>query len=185
MATKKIEKKTGVDSNVFDIDEISELLKLLKENGVTEFSLERSGETISLRREGANSVDASTVSKAVVAPSVVAAVPQVPAQLPLQQISSPAEAAPANDTSIAPANNLSEIKSPMVGTFYTRSTPDADPYVSVGDTVKKGQVVCIIEAMKIMNEIEAEHSGRIVEVCVEDGQMAEYEETLFRIEPLG
>ena len=71
----------------------------------------------------------------------------------------------------------------MVGTFYTKPAPDADAYVSVGDVVKKGDTLCIIEAMKIMNEIESEKSGRIVEICLEDGQMAEYEEPLFKIEP--
>ncbi len=70
----------------------------------------------------------------------------------------------------------------MVGTFYRRPAVDADPYVEVGDVVKKGDVLCIVEAMKLMNEIESDLAGRIVEVCLEDGKMAEYGEVLFRIE---
>lgn len=81
-------------------------------------------------------------------------------------------------------SNLTDIPSPMVGTFYRKPAVDSPPYVSVGDVVSKGQVLCILEAMKLMNEIECEQSGRIAEVCLEDGQMVEYGEVLFRIEPL-
>ena len=79
------------------------------------------------------------------------------------------------------ANNLKEIKSPMVGTFYRSSSPTSEPFVKVGDKIKKGQVVCIIEAMKLMNEIESEYDGEVVEICVENEQMVEYGKTLFKI----
>lgn len=79
--------------------------------------------------------------------------------------------------------SVKEVRSPMVGTFYRRPAVDAEPYVSVGDTVKKGDVLCIVEAMKLMNEIETDIAGKIVEVSLEDGQMVEYGEVLFRIEP--
>ena len=74
-----------------------------------------------------------------------------------------------------------EIKSPMVGTFYSRSTPEKEPFVKVGDTVKKGEPLCIIEAMKLMNEIEAECDGEIIEICMKDEQMVEYGQMLFKI----
>ena len=77
--------------------------------------------------------------------------------------------------------NLRTIKSPMVGTFYASSSPDKEPYVKVGDKVKKGQVVCIVEAMKLMNEIESEFDGEIVEICVKNEDMVEYGTTLFKI----
>ncbi len=191
MATKKTEKKSEDEkANAFDIEEISELLKLLKENEVVDFKLERSGEKISLKREGERGVGLPQVSPVAVHQTIpqVAPVTQVAAPMPPTPqentaAAPPSAVAPAPEPTPEVAKNYLEIKSPMVGTFYTRPTPDAESYIGVGDTVKKGQVVCIIEAMKIMNEIEAEHSGRVVEVCVEDGQMAEYEETLFRIEP--
>jgi len=82
---------------------------------------------------------------------------------------------------VAEAEELIEIRSPMVGTFYRAPAPDADPYVEVGDEVTPGQVLCIIEAMKLMNEIESEHSGRVAEICVENGQPVEYNQVLFRL----
>lgn len=78
-------------------------------------------------------------------------------------------------------DNYKIIKSPMVGTFYSKSSPDKDPYVKCGDKISKGTVVCIIEAMKLMNEIESEFDGQIVEICVQDGQMVEYGKPLFKI----
>jgi len=76
------------------------------------------------------------------------------------------------------------VSSPIVGTFYRAASPDAEPYVNVGDIVKKGQILCIVEAMKLMNEIESEIDGKIVEILVENGQPVEYGEALFKIEPV-
>ena len=78
--------------------------------------------------------------------------------------------------------NYKIIKSPMVGTFYTSSSPKAEPFVKVGDKIKKGQVVCIVEAMKLMNQIESEFSGKITEICVQDGQAVEYGQTIMYVE---
>ena len=80
-----------------------------------------------------------------------------------------------------PVENLKVVKSPMVGTFYASSAPDKDPFVKVGDKVKKGQVLCIVEAMKLMNEIESEFDGEIVEICVENEEVVEYGKPLFKI----
>lgn len=104
----------------------------------------------------------------------------------------PASVAPAQNQGVAPAKeeaqpatsgNLIEIKSPMIGTFYMTPNPDADPFVKVGDTVKQGDPVCIIEAMKLFNEIESEVSGKIVKVLVENAQPVEYDQPLFLVDP--
>jgi acetyl-CoA carboxylase biotin carboxyl carrier protein len=94
------------------------------------------------------------------------------------------EAAPAARAEDASASNIVVVNSPIVGTFYRSASPDAPSYVEVGDVVKKGQVICIIEAMKLMNEIEAEVNGKIVKVLAENAQPVEYGEPLFHIEPV-
>ena len=105
----------------------------------------------------------------------------VPAAAPLPVVSAPGAAAGRAEA----ASKLIEVKSPMVGTFYSSPEPGAKPYVTVGSAVARGQVLCIIEAMKIMNEIECEFAGTITEVCVTDAHPVEYGQVLFRIEPNG
>lgn len=101
--------------------------------------------------------------------------------VPMQQFPQPqAPAAKAPDGAVD-FNNIVEIKSPMVGVFYAAPSPDAKPFVTVGSKVKKGDVLCIIEAMKLMNEITAEVDGEIVDVCVENGQVVEYAQILFKV----
>jgi acetyl-CoA carboxylase biotin carboxyl carrier protein len=117
---------------------------------------------------------------APVALPAVAAAPSAPSR------QTPAQGMPAVAEEAAPAKeSLIEIKSPMVGTFYAAAEPGAKPYMSVGDRVKNGQIVCIIEAMKIMNEIESEFSGVVREVLVQNAQPVEYGQVLFRIAPNG
>jgi len=113
-----------------------------------------------------------------------AAAPVAPmpvAQAASAPVAAPAAAAPA----AAPPSNLQDVKSPMVGTFYGAPEPGAKPYVSVGEQIKKGQVLCIIEAMKIMNEIESEVSGTVVEINAQDAHPVEYGQVLFRVNPNG
>jgi acetyl-CoA carboxylase biotin carboxyl carrier protein len=114
------------------------------------------------------------------------AAPPAPAMLPAPAAARPAEegTAPAPKAE-APTASLLEIKSPMVGTFYAAPEPGAKPYVAVGDRIRKGQVVCIIEAMKIMNELESEFDGVVREVAIADAQPVEFGMTLFRIDPAG
>ncbi len=104
---------------------------------------------------------------------------------PLQAASAPSEAPVALQLTVKaePASTLIDSRSPIVGTFYQSSSPDSPPFVAVNDIIKKGDVLCIIEAMKLMNEIEAEVSGTIVEILVENGQAVEYDQPLFRIKP--
>lgn len=160
----------------FDLDEISSLLKLLSENDVTEFKLERESDRLWLKRGGPEIQQVVTYAPAPVHHGVTE-VPTMAQPVPVA-LSTPA-AAP-----VAIKANFHEVKSPMVGTFYRRPAVDAEPFVKVGESVKKGDVLCIVEAMKLMNEIECDVSGKIAEVCLEDGQMAEYGEVLFRIEPM-
>ena len=172
-------------TDIFSLEDIGDLLQVLKANEVTEFKLERANERLSLKRgnEGAGHVAAAPVAQAApAAPVGFAPVESAPAQaapaqaVPAQAVPAPIAAAPAASSAVE------EVSSPMVGTFYSRPSPDADSYVNVGDIVKKGDKLCIIEAMKIMNEIEADKSGKIVSICLEDGQMVEFGEPLFKLE---
>lgn len=148
----------------FETDYIEKLAKVLAETGLTEISLEDGEQAITLRKD-------------VIVTSAPQAVVAAPAAVP----AAPVSAAPATEAS-APVKKGTPITSPMVGTFYKSPSPDADPFVSVGSTVKPGDVVCIVEAMKMMNEIESEISGKIVEVCVEDGQPVEFGQVLMYVE---
>ncbi len=126
------------------------------------------------------------ISKTSVMRGVQQAVSSVPMYAPAPALAAGAHAALAASAALAEAaSKLIEVKSPMVGTFYPAPEPGAKPYVTVGATVSKGQVLCIVEAMKIMNEIESEFSGIIREVCVADAHPVEYGQVLFRIDPNG
>lgn len=149
----------------FETDYIEKLAKVLSETGLTEISLEDGEQAITLRKD-------VIVASAPVAPVATAAPVSAPAQ-------APAQTASANE---APVKKGTPITSPMVGTFYKAPSPDAEPFVAVGQTVAKGDVVCIVEAMKMMNEIESELSGKVVEICVEDGQPVEFGQVLMYIE---
>ena len=142
----------------FETDYIEKLAKVLADTGLTEISLEDGEQAITLRKD----VVVAPVAPVVSAP--VQAAPAAQAQAP----SAPAQAAS------EPAKKGTPITSPMVGTFYKSPSPDADAFVSVGQSIKTGDVVCIVEAMKMMNEIKSEISGKVVEICVEDGQPVEF-----------
>ena len=189
----------GVSSKSdFDLEELRGILQLLSDNDVTDFTLERGQDKLRLKR-GAAPVQVQTLVQNVpTAPAPAAvAVPEAATESDsgkarqLHLVPSPAEAeVPAQTVQstielqqAAVERELIEVKSPMVGTFYRRPAVDAEPYVAQGDAIKKGDVLCIVEAMKLMNEIESEISGSIVEICLDDGQMVEYGEVLFRIEP--
>jgi acetyl-CoA carboxylase biotin carboxyl carrier protein len=144
-----------------NLKEIRALLDLLKEYGLTEVEVERGGDRIRLRR----------------GPEAAAPAP-VPGPPTLTPPPSTAEAARE-----AARADLVTIEAPMVGTFYRAPAPEAEPFVREGDAVKKGQVLCIIEAMKLMNEIESKVAGRVVRVLAENGQPIEYGQALFLIEP--
>ena len=145
-----------------DIKYIEKLAKLIKENQLTELSVKDGEQTVTLKKE-------SKMAEAV------QVMPQIQKQQPVQPKEQPVEEKQAKKTDKV-------IKSPMVGTFYKAPAAGAPPFVEVGGLVAQGEVVCIIEAMKLMNEIESDFSGKIVEICVEDGQPVEYGQPLMYIE---
>lgn len=168
-----------------DIKEIQELIKFVSKSGVSEVEIESKGFKINIKtppykRGGANQPEVQIV-QAVPAPSAQPQVVQT-APAPAATAAAPAEAAAAKKEE-ADSGNYEEVKSPMIGTFYRSPSPEKPPFVSVGDEVKKGDVICIIEAMKLFNEIEAEVSGKIVKVLVDDSTPVEYDQPLFLIEP--
>lgn len=152
-----------------NIEDIKKLLQLMEENKLVEFEYEDEGRRVKLRRS-----EDRPVTPAAVPIPVPAAVPvPAPAAAPAAPPPAAGEARPAN---------VVEFKSPLVGTFYRAAKPDADPFVNVGDEVHPEKVLCIIEAMKVMNEIKAEMSGVIREILVKNGQAVEFGEPLFLIE---
>jgi acetyl-CoA carboxylase biotin carboxyl carrier protein len=157
-----------------EIGEIRKLVELMEEKGVMELEVEDRKGKIRLVRENHHAVSASTPA---FVPAAVAA-PLSAAQTPMLSEKGAERREEQQEKSGRTVN------SPMVGTFYRAPNPDVEPYVDVEDVVNQGDVLCIIEAMKMMNEIEAEFSGRIVKVLVENGQPVEYEQSLFLIEPL-
>ena len=156
---------SGPEEGPLDLKEIKAVLKLIQETDVEEIELEQDGRRIRIRRRGLLQVAGSAPSPMVAAP--------------LTQVAGPVASAPdARETA-----HLVAIESPMVGTFYRAPAPGADPYVREGDKVEKGTVLCIIEAMKLMNEIEAEVGGKVHSILVENGQPVEYGQSLFLLEP--
>ncbi|MCI0698091.1 acetyl-CoA carboxylase biotin carboxyl carrier protein [candidate division KSB1 bacterium] len=155
-------------------EEIRRLIKIVEESNIADLEVSRWGRKVKISKYPGNSHQAPYPLTHVQIPAAPAGVP-MPAIPPAPAVEPPQPAA-------APAKNLVEIKSPMVGTFYRAPAPDADPYVQVGTTVSKGQVLCIIEAMKLMNEIEADFPCRIVEILVENTQPVEYNQPLFQVE---
>jgi len=150
------------------IDEIRELLRLFNESGVGELEVQRGEDRLLIRK----------AASAVPAPMVIAAPAPVPVSEP-QPLTTPPPAAKAAE----PEREQIMVKSPIVGTFYEASGPDAPPFVKVGDAVEPGQVLCIIESMKLMNEIEAEVAGTLETKLVENGSPVEYGQALFAILP--
>ena len=144
------------------IEEVRKLITLMVDHDLSELNIEEGSKKILLKRGGS----------------------QAPAPMGPPALAAPALAAPATP-SVAPdqAEELIEVKSPMVGTFYTASSPDGEALVAVGDPVEPDDVVCIVEAMKVMNEIKADCAGAIAELCVKNTQPVEFGQTLFRVRP--
>jgi acetyl-CoA carboxylase biotin carboxyl carrier protein len=158
-----------------DLKDIKVIIDLMKKNAVSEFELEEGDFKIKLKREPGRG---RRGDKAVAETPVIVQAPMAtPAVVPAAAVPEPVAPAP------EPAPAGLEVKSPMIGTFYRRPSPDAESFAEVGTAVEPDTVVCIIEAMKVMNEIKAEVKGTIAEVLVEDGKPVEYGQALFRIEP--
>jgi acetyl-CoA carboxylase biotin carboxyl carrier protein len=152
-----------------DIKQIQDLIRFVSKSGVNEVSIEQKDFKITIKTNEA------TVYAAAPVPQHVIAAPTAPAAIPATAV---------QDAVVIAASNYLTIKSPMIGTFYRSATPDKPLYVNVGDEVKPGTVVCIIEAMKLFNEIESEISGRIVKILVDNASPVEYDQPLFLVEPI-
>jgi acetyl-CoA carboxylase biotin carboxyl carrier protein len=155
----------------FDLNQVRELLSILNQTDIEELSLKSSDFELTIRKGSLSSGTAVAPAVAPVAPVAIAAVPIV---------APTAAAAPA-----AIDKNWVEVTSPMVGTFYRASGPDEPPFIEVGDTIRLGQAICIIEAMKLMNELEAEVAGEVMEILVENGKPIEFGQALMRVKPRG
>lgn len=157
-----------------DIKDLKTLVKLVTETDITEFEMENSEEKIVIKRGSNQEV---VYTQAPVMMSAPAAAPAAPAFAPAAATEAPAAAAPQND-------KLKTINSPMVGTFYRKPSPEADAFVEVGSVVENGGTVCLVEAMKMFNEIEAEFKCKIVEILKNDADPVEFGDALFLVEPL-
>jgi acetyl-CoA carboxylase biotin carboxyl carrier protein len=147
-----------------NVKELKEMINLMIENELTELELEKDGLKVKLRRD-----KFGVIKKEIEAPTIMMAAPQAPA----------ASSAPAQAKE---ASNIHVVRSPMVGTFYAAPAPDAEPYVTGGKQVEVDMTLCIIEAMKLMNEIKSDIRGKVVEVLATNGQAVEFDQPLFKIE---
>ncbi|MBL66966.1 MAG: acetyl-CoA carboxylase, biotin carboxyl carrier protein [Verrucomicrobiales bacterium] len=163
-----------------DIKDIKAVIDLMKKNSVTEFEMEKGEFKIRLQRDAVGGKRGAPAEPMVLAAPPAVVQQAAPAQAPAPVAApAPAESAPAP----AASSGGAEVKSPMIGTFYRRPSPDAEPYVEVGTQVEPDTVVCIIEAMKVMNEIKAETRGVITEILLDDAKPVEYGQALYRIDP--
>jgi acetyl-CoA carboxylase biotin carboxyl carrier protein len=160
-----------------DFDELRELLLVLNQTDIAEVTLKQGDYELTVRKAVAMAAAGTAIAPVTVAtaPTVAAATPILAPSI--EPMMPPASPPPLNDP------KLLEIKSPMVGTFYRAPAPGEAPFVQPGDRVSTGQTVCIIEAMKLMNELESEVSGEVVEILVENGQPVEFDQVLMRVRP--
>ena len=172
-----------------EFKEIQELIKLVNKSDISEIKIKDGEFEITLRSkdyiEAVKNKPGSTI-QTIQAPQPMPAQPQA-TQTPAQAQTSqqPAQEGSEQKEVSEEESNYITVKSPMIGTFYRSSSPDKDPFAQVGDMVKKGDVLCIIEAMKLFNEIESEFEGKIVKVLVEDSSPVEYDQPLFLLDPKG
>ena len=157
-----------------DIRKVKKLIELLEESNIDEIEIKEGEESVRISRNSAQALVAAPAQTAYTAPPVVAAAPAAPA--PAAELA-PAAAAPAPE----PATSGHVVKSPMVGTFYRAPAPTSPSFAEVGQQVKVGDVICIVEAMKMMNQIEADKAGTIEAILVENGEPVEFDQPLFSI----
>ncbi|RYZ23047.1 MAG: acetyl-CoA carboxylase biotin carboxyl carrier protein [Chitinophagaceae bacterium] len=160
-----------------DFKQIQELIQLVNDTNIGEVSIEQKDFKITIRQKE------EQITQVMAASMPQMQLPMQQMQAPAQQAALPAASAAGGSAPAAAASNTITIKSPMIGTFYRRPSPDKPDFVNVGDEVSVGKVVCIIEAMKLFNEIESEVKGKIVKVLVEDASPVEYDQPLFLVEP--
>jgi acetyl-CoA carboxylase biotin carboxyl carrier protein len=170
------ESQPGSRGGSVDFPEVERILAFMQEHGLEEFEYEREGVRIRLKKPSA--LGAAGYASLPAPEIVVASAPHA------SRVAAPAQAAPpARESESVHSEDLHIVKSPIVGTFYTSASPGSEPFVAIGAKVESGQVLCIIEAMKLMNEIESDVAGEIVRIFVENGHPVEYGEALFGIRP--
>ncbi|MBF0593788.1 MAG: acetyl-CoA carboxylase biotin carboxyl carrier protein [Candidatus Omnitrophica bacterium] len=155
-----------------NLKELKDMVELMNENKLSELEVERDGMKIKLKKASDNTLSVQPISYEL------PAVPMVP-RAPVAAAAPVVPAAAAAEVK----DNFKDIKSPMVGTFYRASSPEAAPFIEIGQTVEVGHVVCIVEAMKLMNEIKSEVRGKVVEICVDNAEPVEFGQVLFRVAP--
>jgi acetyl-CoA carboxylase biotin carboxyl carrier protein len=160
-----------------DFKQIQELIKMINKSNIGEVSIEEKGFKLTIKQKE------EPVQQLIAAPMQAQPVAMASVPMTAAQASAAAAAEKPAKAAEAPAGNTVTIKSPMIGTFYRSASPDKPAFANVGDEVTPGKVVCIIEAMKLFNEIESEVSGKIIKVLVEDASPVEYDQPLFLIEP--
>ena len=166
----------GAPQPIADLDFLRGLIAAVDESGIDSLEVARGGTRIRISKSPGSGAHAVQQAAAPAPQAAAAPLPAAPVAVPTPAPVPEMPAAP-------PANNWLEIKSPMVGTFYRSPSPEAPAYVEVGTKVSKGQTLCILEAMKLMNELEAEVAGVVREIAVDNGEPVEYGQVLFRIEP--
>jgi acetyl-CoA carboxylase biotin carboxyl carrier protein len=160
-----------------DFDEINRILDIVREHDLSEFELEREGFKIRIKK-------GSLAPTSVPAGAPIASAETQAGPAPAAPSPSPPEAVPSAGETASDETDFAIVKSPIVGTFFRAAEPGAPPFVEVGSSVKKGQVLCIIEAMKLMNEIDSEYDGEVVKIYVDNGQPVQYGERLFALKAL-
>lgn len=165
-----------------DLRKIKTLIELVEHSGIAELEVKEGEESVRISRHGTPAPMAMTMPQYLAAPPAAAGTMPAPPQAGSPAESQPAQQ-PAADKAPPPKDNRHIVRSPMVGTFYRASAPGAKPFVEVGQTVQQGQTVCIIEAMKMLNQIEADKSGVIAEILIENGQPVEFDQPIFIVEP--
>jgi acetyl-CoA carboxylase biotin carboxyl carrier protein len=175
----RVEATNGVGQNMTDLEFLRGLIDAVDRSGIDSLEINRAGTRVRIAKTPAGA--ATAMYAAMPAPPSAAAPAPVPAAAAGAEVVSAAAAQAAAEKS----SNLIDVKSPMVGTFYRAPAPEAPPYVEVGTSVSRGQTLCILEAMKLMNELECEQDGIVRQILVEDADPVEYGQVLFRIEPAG
>ena len=170
------ESQPGSRANGVDLPEVERVLEFMQKHGLEEFEYEREGFRIRLKKPSSPLV-------ATYAPLQPPEIVVASASPHSSRAAAPAQAAPVRESEAAHSEDLHIVKSPIVGTFYTSASPGSEPFVAIGAKVESGQVLCIIEAMKLMNEIESDVAGEVVRIFVENGHPVEYGEALFGIRP--
>ncbi|MCY7408920.1 MAG: acetyl-CoA carboxylase biotin carboxyl carrier protein [Chitinophagales bacterium] len=164
--------KVAAPKPELSLEEIQKLINMLNKSNVSELSIERANAKITLRTH--NPYATAQLATAPVQQQMISAAASAPKEIAVPKTEAPA----ASDDS-----KYITIKSPMIGTFYRTPSPDKPPFINVGDEITTGTVLCVIEAMKLFNEIESEHKGKIVKILVENAKPVEYDQPLFLIEP--